>query len=282
MKPGSTIKKGGLDGSSQTTPIANPWGQEPTEMAVLDGMEVFTIKTPTECPYDFSDRPEVFQLALQFNWAYNQGGDVDRAFQALYNYVITHTGVVLRELSPDDCFCVGMAFATIALEIETVDGQRSVNSVASENSFYCLMKYFKGTDDKIVIPTLFSLLYGPEDLLGDALTNCHLRQFKNAPSHGAFLGKWYDFDSPEFRRSAISYRLAMCMVLMDQVYDWDTRNYTINSLGRPHACWPSREQLSQFYDEFIESPFIAMNYEVPGNKYLDGVFEECERILKMN
>ena len=251
-------------------------------MEVLDGMEVFTIKTPTESPYDFSDRPEVCQLALQFNWAYNQGGDVDRAFQALYNYVITHTGVVLRELSPDDCFCVGMAFATIALEIETVDGQRSVNSVASENSFYCLMKYFKGTDDKIVIPTLFSLLYGPEDLLGDALTNCHLRQFKNAPSHVAFLGKWYDFDSPEFRRSAISYRLAMCMVLMDQVYDWDTRNYTINSLGRPHACWPSREQLSQFYDEFIESPFIAMNYEVPGNKYLDGVFEECERILKMN
>ena len=47
MKPGSTIKKGGQDGSSQTMPIANPWGQEPTEMEVLDGMKVFTIKTPT-------------------------------------------------------------------------------------------------------------------------------------------------------------------------------------------------------------------------------------------
>lgn len=281
MKPGSTLKKGGQEGPSQTTPIANPWIQKPTEMEVLDGMEVFTVKTPTECPYDFSDRPEVCQLALQFNWAYNQGGDVDRALNALYNYVITHTGIVLRELSPEDCFCVGMAFATIALEIERVDGKRTVNSVASENSYYCLMKCLKGTDDKIVIPTLFSLLYGPEDLLGDALTNCHLRQFENTPSHGAFLGKRYDFGSPEFRKSAISYRLAMCKVLMDQVYDWDTGHYTINSIGRAHACWPFPEQLAQFYSEFVESPFIAMNYEVPGNRYLDGVFEECERILTM-
>ena len=279
MKPGSTIKKGGQESPSRTKPFVSPSREEPTEMEVIDGMQVFTVKTPTECPYDFSDRPEVCQLALQFNWAYNQGGNVDRAFHALYNFVITHTGVVLRELSPDDCFCVGMAFSIIALEIETVDGKRSVNSVAAENAYYCLMNSLRGTGDKSVIPTLFSLLYGPEDLLGDALTNCHLRQFKNAPSHGAFLGKWYDFGSPEFRRSAISYRLAMCKVLMDQVYDWDTRNYTINSLGRPHACWPSREQLSQFYDEFIESPYIAMDYEVPGNRYLDGVFEECERVL---
>ena len=282
MKLGSNIKK--AQSGEQVLPTAadimSRMGEDVVDIESIDGMDVFTVQTPTECPYDFSDRPVVCQLALKFNWAYNQGGDTDKAFHEFYNYVITSTGRVLLELTPEDCFCVGMAYTLITFGIETVDGERKVKSVSSENAFYCLVKYLRGTNDKSVLPTLFSLLYGPTDLLGDVLTSCHVKQMMTAASCGAFLGKRYAFNSPEFRESAISYRLAVCKYILDQVYDWDRMRFTIHTGSTPTIFWPDDEQISRFYDEFVESQFIAMNYEIPGKKYFDGVFEECERLLR--
>lgn len=282
MKPGSILLdvKKLKPKESTSRDFFPPFGKKPIREETVNGMTVYTIETPTECPYDFSERPAVCQLALKFNWACSQGGDVDKALGELYNYVRVHTGKVLLDLSPEDCFCVGMAYTTIALETEQLSGERAVNSVSSENAFYCLVNYMKGTGNKSVIPTLFSLLYGPEDLLGDVLTNCHARQMRNAPIHGAFLGPRYDLRSPEFRRSAINYRMAICRTIMDEVYDWDRGVYTESFYTVPTSNWPNDEQLRRFAAEFERSPFLAMNYAIPGKRYFEGVFSECKSLLE--
>lgn len=282
MKPGRLLLD--VKKTNPKEPVSEgfvpPFGQKPNKEETVDGMTVYTVKTPTVCPYDFSDRPVPCQLALKYNWTRSLGADTSDALQELYNYVRIHTGKVLLELSPEDCFCVGMAYTSIALETEQVSGERAVNSVSSENAFYCLVKYMKGTGDKSVIPTLFSLLYGPEDLLGDVLTICHGKQMRNAPSHGAFLGPRYDFRSPDFRRSAISYRLAICRYIMDQIYDWDRGIYTESFHSIPTSCWPDDEQLRRFAVEFENSSFLVMNYAIPGKRYFDGVFLECRNLLE--
>lgn len=288
MKIGSSFKAGLQEERQKQEQSAQDlapsfFGQGVEKKEIINGMEVFTVKTPAECPYDFSDRPQVCQYALRFNWAFSVGSDgsvIDRTLNDLYGFVQRNTGKVLLELSPNDCFCVGNAYALIALQTEQVNGQRAVNSVSAENAFFCFMHYYEGTGDKSVFPALFSLLYGPDDLLGDVLERSHAWFAYKSGTRSPFIGPAYSLNTNQFRNSAISFRIAVCKYLMDQVYDWDRGGFTIDKIGISGLLIPSVDVIDRFIQEFEDSRFIAMDYSIPGKMYLERTYKECEDLLK--
>lgn len=99
---------------------------------------------------------------------------------ALYNEVcLDHQGTEpLLNLPLSECRNVGMAYTIVALCYNW--GDIDMNSVASENAYYCLARSIIEQNDLYAAPAIFSILLKWPELLKDKLIEgwCTMEQLK--------------------------------------------------------------------------------------------------------
>lgn len=264
-----------VDSSEEVKTITTPFGK---------GV-VKETQYPSEPMLDMSDKSEIVRLAIRANWKHNTGQSVAEVWSAindLYRYVQTNTGKTLINLPAVDCATVGKAFAIYALCYVAENGDRDFNSVAAENAFYCLMRSFKENDNEFVIPTLFSILNGPEDLLQDRFIafRCDDLQREIGVPIGMIL-KGNPYHAPhlaDFREQSINFRLIIMRYLLDFFYDIEQQVYKqptdlLNFL-------PSKDAIDKFLICYNNSAFANVSdYTVMAKKYIDGIYISCEDVL---
>ena len=243
---------------------------------------VVTQRYPENPPYDMSDEPEIVQLERVAIWRYNTGQSPDSLVNALvnlFNFGREHGGGVLLALDPSDCMTVGMAYELFSLYIE--DDNRLVNFVAAENALYCLTKSFVDGNDSRSACLLFSLLYGPADLLQDQFVTAEIETCKNIgyPIGMVFMGRnpYRDPGLQGFRDDAVRKRLVVARYLLDHFYNCETRS--VNGASDFFYLLPNDARIEKFLGEYDDFAKDGIDYKLQGEKILNMLFDQVEKTL---
>ena len=243
---------------------------------------VVTQRYPENPPYDMSDEPEIVQLARIVVWRYNTKQNPEslvRALVDLFNYGREHGGRVLLELNSSDCMTVGMAYELFSFYLE--DDNRLVNFVAAENALYCLTKRFEDDHDSRSACLLFSLLYGPADLLQDQLVTAEIEscQRNGYPMGMVFMGK-NPYRAPElqgFRDDAVRKRLVVARYLLDYFYNYDSKS--VKGARDFFYLLPNETKIEKFLNEYDDYAKEGIDYKSQGEKILNALFVQVEKTL---
>ena len=241
-----------------------------------------TKRYPENPPYDFSDEPEIAQLARVAVWRYNTRQDQRSLVQSLvdlFDYGREHGGSTLLELDPSFGMTVGMAYVLFALFLK--NDSRLVNYVAAENALYCLTKELRDNNDSRSACLLFTLLNGPSDLLQDQFVTAEIEKSQRMgyPIGMVFMGRnpYRDPGLQEFRDDAVRERLVIARYLLDFFYDCDAKS--VKGARDFFSLLPNDAQLERFlgeYEDFAENGF---DYKTQGEKLLHTLFRQIENTL---
>lgn len=243
---------------------------------------MFTQRYPENLPYDMSDEPEIVQLARVAVWRYNTRQSPDslvNALVSLFNYGREHGGSVLLNLAPSDCMTVGMAYELFSLYIK--DDNRLVNFVTAENALYCLTKGFGDDHDSRSACLLFSLLYGPADLLQDQFVTAEIETYKHIgyPIGMVFMGRnpYRDPGLQGFRDNSVRKRLVVARYLLDYFYNCDTRS--VKGAIDFFYLLPGDTIIETFLCEYDDFAKDEIDYKLQGERLLKTLFSQVEKTL---
>ena len=241
-----------------------------------------TQRYPENPPYDMSDEPEIVQLSRVAVWRYNTRQSPDslvNALISLFNYGREHGGRVLLDLAPSDCMTVGMAYELFSLYIK--DDSRLVNFVSAENALFCLTKSFWDDHDSRSACLLFSLLYGPADLLQDQFVTAEIETCKNIgyPIGMVFMGRnpYRDPGLQGFRDNSVRKRLVVARYLLDYFYNCDTRS--VKGASDFFYLLPNSATIEKFLNDYDDFAKNGIDYKPQGEKILKTLFDQVEKTL---
>ncbi len=241
-----------------------------------------TQRYPENPPYDMSDEPEIAQLARVAVWRFNTRQSQESFVQGLvdlFNYGREHGGTVMLDLDPSFGMIVGMAYELFALYIE--DDNRLVNYVAAENAIYCLTKGFREDRDSRSACLLFSLLYGPADLLQDQFVTVEIEKCQNMgyPIGMVFMGRnpYRDPGLQGFRDDAVRERLVVARYLLDYFYDCDSGS--VKGASDFFYLLPNDTKIKKFLEEYADYAEEGFDYKAQGEKILNMLSDQVEKTL---
>lgn len=223
----------------------------------------------------------IVDVASEFNFAFNSGNRqmAEQLSGVLYNEVgpKKQGGRALLELSDYDCQCVGLAFATIAMCYEF--GDEDINSVAAENSYYCLARNIINKENSYCAPAIFSILYNVPHLLNSMFVKswCMLAQEEVKMPIFIMLGgnPLYDPKLSDFRKQAIGFMENVKYYLLTKFYDIDKSCYII-PIDLPYHI-PSEKDIKTFLSKVGEH--VSSTYLVDAERHFVSVYKRCEAVL---
>lgn len=203
------------------------------------------------------------------------------AISDFYNLVHQNKGMSLINCDTQHLKEIGLAYIKIAKYYKAGSQDWYVNSVSAENAFYCLVRYYKETDDCTSLPFLFLLLNENKSLLddkfeqswkslhprivrlpfgmglsGDVMLSACVRYYYIYVQH-FILSKFYDFQNDR-------------ILITDKVLD----------LYYPDFA----EIVNRFNQEYIhyDNDEYAKNRKQLGETYYNEIYKQCEVALIEN
>lgn len=224
------------------------------------------------------------ELATQVNWGYNTR-NTDLFFDSvdeLYNRTLMMGWSKLMDLQTNQLQCVGLAFAKIAIRIK--HEQDTMPSVSAENAYYCLVRNYKETSNRFVLPAVFSILQQPK-LLKDKLISATVHYLEKRdnlkPGYVGYILGGNPYTSPnceEFRKECMDLGRNIQFYVLSKIADLNTSRY----------CLPSDIPLLQPSDKEIKE-FIGAKNSIQGNddqakitlgeEWMNRLFDECVQTL---
>lgn len=218
------------------------------------------------------------ELAMNANMAINIKNDklASDSLSALYNTVQRNSRLLLN-LPSSSCQVVGLAFTGMALIYNW--GDEDINSVASENAYYCLAKGYKDTNNTFCLPAIFTTLQRRPYLLQDKFTAywSDKAQKEIGMPIGIALGG-NPFRSPhltDFREQALSHKVYVQQYVLSKFFDETNMQFTIPT-DLPYYL-PKISDIEAFFK--VRSEFPDINDNGKCKEIFDTIFKECEHSL---
>ena len=219
--------------------------------------------------------------AVSCNFNTNNQKECLNAMVALYRETNGSNGRKLIDLDAQDCQSVGLAFAKMALFFD--NGDSDINSVAAENAYYCLAKSYIYTENRFVLPAVFTLLNDKRLLLSDKLISnwSDMAQKQVGMPIGLMLegNPFTDTKLQGFRDQAIGFSAFIQFYVLNIFYDLDKGEFLIPT-DLPY-CLPSKSDINCFLDNLnIGIQAIERHtLKKEGEKHFSGVYKQCEETL---
>lgn len=226
---------------------------------------------------------DIVQLAAKVNWTLstNQKNECINAMVELCNKVQFGNGKKLLLLDDSECQVVGLAFVAIALHFD--NGDEDINSVAAENAYYCLARSFIKTENRYVLPAIYTLLDSRVGLLAQELIAnwCEIAQKQVGMPIGMMLGgnPFTDPRLQDFREQAIGFSKDIQYYVLSHFYDFETSTFLI-ATDLPYFL-PSSDNIDYFVKSLNKNKKFDKSFFLnSGKQHFEGVYNKCTETLR--
>lgn len=232
-----------------------------------------------------SNSERLVEIASQCNMAHNMGNQNAAAqlCKMLYDEVSPRKqgGKALINLSADNGQCVGLAFTHMALCYNW--GDEDINSVASENAFYCLAKNLIEKHNTFVAPAIFTIMQKGSKLMKDKLIAswCDMVQKQIGMPIGMALGgnPYADPKLDDFRQQAIGFKDDIAYYALTKFYDVDKEEFTIPT-DMPYYI-PKETEIQIFLTRVKANPAFGNDSFLKNcEEHFSSVYKQCGKTLR--
>lgn len=229
--------------------------------------------------HDSSSINDIVELAQLFNFAHNSGNSSAGHLSTVF-YNKARSGRSLLRLNAEDCQSVGLAFTNIALCYSF--GDQDVNSVASENAFYCLSKNLIETGNSFVAPAIFTIMQKGSMLMKDQLIAswCKMAEKQVGLPIGIMLGgnPFTDPNLSDFRKQAIDFKDKIAYYALLKFYDVEKEEYKIPT-DMPYFI-PTVSEVNSLLERVREdSSYGTEKYLKNCEDHFTSVYNQCKDSL---
>ena len=248
-----------------------------------NGYEIVNIPDTEKYPVIESVSEMLDNMACQVNYAVNIGNEnaAIHAMNQLFDSCYSYNGHKLLNVSSENCQPIGLAFANIAIYLDFND--TDLNSVAAENSFYCLARNFIAKGNSFVVPALVTLLLKFPNLLKDKLISSHCDMSERIISMPiAMMLRGNPFKDPflqGFREQAVSKRIPIMSYIMQYIYDFEKSQYKISTDMPNSFLFLSNKDIAQYKSLVSNYGQSLDDMKKEGQSYFYIMFEACEETL---